>query len=493
MCGEKGYIHITLKGHFEVKFLVKAFDKCDVLKWINEHSERFIDVAQKIWEYAEPALQEFKSSKLLADELEKEGFTVERGVGGMPTAFTASYGSGKPVIGILGEYDALPGLSQKAVPYREPVKEGAPGHGCGHNLLGTAGFAAALAVKYFMNVYGWRGTVKFYGCPAEETLVGKVYMAKAGVFDDLDACLTWHPWIANTTWMASMLAMNNVKFKFYGVASHAAASPHAGRSALDAVELMNVGVNYLREHIIPDARIHYVITHGGQAPNIVPDYAEVWYFVRAPKRVQVEEIYNRVVNIARGAALMTDTKLEIEFITGCWEVIPNHTLSHLLYENLEFVDLPKYTDEELKFAEAIVKSFPPNQRESLMASYSVPRLEEALKRLIIDYVAPPEDVGKVLPGSTDVGDVSAKIPTAQLVTSTWVSGTPSHSWQAVATSGMSIGYKGMLTAAKALALTVIEMLLKPETIEKAWEEHRKKGITYMSPLPEGAKPPIPKS
>ncbi|MEM2305817.1 MAG: peptidase dimerization domain-containing protein, partial [Candidatus Methanomethylicia archaeon] len=254
----------------------------------------------------------------------------------------------------------------------------------------------------------------------------------------------------------------------------------------------NVGVNYLREHIIPDARIHYVITHGGQAPNIVPDYAEAWYFVRAPKRAQVEEIYNRVLNIARGAALMTDTRLEIEFITGCWEVIPNKLLSDLLYKNLEVVDLPKYTSEELKFAEEIIKSFPPIQREALMSSYSVPRLEEALKRVIIDYVAPPEDIGKILPGSTDVGDVSSKIPTAQLVTSTWVSGTPSHSWQAVATSGMSIGYKGMLMAAKALALTTIDLFLKTEAIEKAWEEHRKKGIVYKSPLPEGAKPPLPK-
>ncbi|MEM2195428.1 MAG: M20 family metallopeptidase [Candidatus Methanomethylicia archaeon] len=472
--------------------MVKLYDKNDVLKWVNDNSERFVDIAQKIWEYAEPALQEYKSSKLLADELEKDGFVVKRNIGGMPTAFVASYGSGKPVIGILGEYDALPGLSQKAVPYREPVKEGMPGHGCGHNLLGTASFAAALAVKHFMDIYGLRGTVRFYGCPAEEILVGKVYMAKAGAFDDLDVALTWHPWIANTVWMASMLAMNNVKFKFYGIASHAAASPQAGRSALDAVELMNVGVNYLREHIIPDARIHYVITHGGQAPNIVPDYAEAWYFVRAPKRAQVEEIYNRVLNIARGAALMTDTRLEIEFITGCWEVIPNKLLSDLLYKNLEVVDLPKYTSEELKFAEEIIKSFPPTQREALMSSYSVPRLEEALKRVIIDYVAPPEDIGKILPGSTDVGDVSSKIPTAQLVTSTWVSGTPSHSWQAVATSGMSIGYKGMLMAAKALALTTIDLFLKTEAIEKAWEEHRKKGIVYKSPLPEGAKPPLPK-
>jgi len=473
----------------KVFFLV---EKSEILKWFDENSQRLIDIAQKIWEYAEPALQEYKSSKLLADELEKEGFCVKRGVADMPTAFVASYGSGKPVIGVLGEYDALPGLSQKPIPRKEPVKEGAPGHGCGHNLLGTGALGAVLAAKHIMEKYNIKGTLRYYGCPAEETLVGKVFMVKAGLFDDVDVALTWHPWIANTTWMASMLAMNNVKFKFYGVASHAAAAPHAGRSALDAVELMNIGVNYLREHIIPDARIHYVITHGGQAPNIVPDFAEVWYFIRAPKRIQVEEIYNRVINIAKGASLMTDTRMEIEFITGCWEVVPNEVLSELLYKNLEIVGAPRYTDDEMKFAEEIIKTFPPNQRESLMASYSVPRLEEALKRLIIDYVAPPEDKGKVLPGSTDVGDVSVKVPTAQLVTSTWVSGTPSHSWQAVAASGMSIGHKGMLTAAKTLALTVIDLFLNSEIINKAKEEHVKKGLVYKSPLPEGVKPPVPK-
>ncbi len=460
-------------------------------EWIDENEEYLSGIAHKIWEYAEPALQEFKSSKLLADELEKEGFTVERGVAGMPTAFVATYGSGKPVIGLLGEYDALPGLSQDAVPERKPVKEGAPGHGCGHNLLGTGAAGAAMAVKHVMEEHRLPGTVKFFGCPAEEIAVGKVYMIKAGLFDDVDAALTWHPWFVNTTWMASMLALNSVKFRFYGVAAHAAAAPEAGRSALDAVELMDVGVNYLREHVPEKARIHYVITHGGKAPNIVPDFAEVWYFIRAPKRRDVESIYSRVLDIAKGAALMTGTREEVKFITGCWEVIPNEVLSDLIYSNLEEVGPPKFSDEEKLFAKKIAETFPKEQKVRMIESYSIPEPEKAVKLDLVDYVAPPRDIGKVLPGSTDVGDVSAKVPTAQCVATTFVLGSAIHSWQAVATAGMSIGHKGMLTASKALALTVIDLLTKPEAITKAKEELRRKGITYKSPIPEGVKPPLP--
>jgi aminobenzoyl-glutamate utilization protein B len=289
--------------------------KKNAIDWINTNEEHLIKIANQVWENAETSLQEYKSSKLIANELEKEGFAVKRGVADMPTAFVATYGSGKPVIGILGEYDALPGLSQRPVPKKETLKEAAPGHGCGHNLLGTGAAGAAMAAKDVMDRSRVPGTIRYFGCPAEETLVGKVFMVKAGLFNDVDAALTWHPWCANTVWLDSTLAMNSVKFKFHGVAAHAAASPEAGRSALDAVELMNVGINYLREHIVQDARIHYIITHGGEAPNIVPDFAEVWCYIRAPKWSDVEAVYNRICNIAKGAALMTGTKEDIEFIT----------------------------------------------------------------------------------------------------------------------------------------------------------------------------------
>lgn len=458
--------------------------KDNALKWIDANEERLTNIAQKVWEYAELSMQEFKSSKLLAEELEKAGFAVEREVAGMPTAFTATYGSGKPIIGILGEYDALPGLSQKPVPRKEPVKEGAPGHGCGHNLLGTASLGAAIAVKQVMEHEGLSGTVKYFGCPGEEQAIGKVLMVKAGLFDDVDAALTWHPFFANTTWMASMLALNSVKFRFHGIAAHAAAAPEAGRSALDAVELMDVGVNFLREHIIQEARIHCVITKGGEAPNIVPDVAEVWYFLRAPKMKSLEEIYSRVLDIAKGAALMTGTKEEVVFITGCWEVIPNKALSNLMYKNLEIVGPPKFTEEEKHFAEEIVKTLPPGQKERMLRDYSIPEFERAMKSTLIEYVAEPTDYGKVLPGSTDVGDVSAKVPTAQLITCTFVPGTAIHSWQTTATAGMSIGYKGMLTASKVLAITTIDLLTKPDELKRAKDEFSGMKISYKSPIPE---------
>jgi aminobenzoyl-glutamate utilization protein B len=446
--------------------------KNEIIEWINSNEDRLIEIAHKIWEYAEPSLQEFKSSQLIMDELEKEEFTLECGVAGMPTAFVATYESGKPVVGILGEYDALPGLSQKPIPRKEPLKEGAPGHGCGHNLLGTGAAGAAMAAKHVMEKHGLQGTIKYFGCPAEETLVGKVFMVKAGFFDDVDAALAWHPWCANTTWMASFLAMNSVKFRFHGVSAHAATSPEAGRSALDAVELMNVGVNYLREHVAQEARIHYVITSGGQAPNIVPDFAEVWYFVRAPRRTDVEAIYSRILDIAKGAALMTGTKEEIEFITGCWEVLPNKTLSNILYKNLEDVGPPIFSEEEKQFAREIAKTFPKGQKETVLRSLSVPEFEKAMKSDLIEYVSPPEDVGKVIPGSTDLGDVSVKVPTAQCNVCTFVPGSAPHSWQVVATSGMGIGHKGMLVASKALALTAIDLLVKPDELRKAKDELR---------------------
>jgi aminobenzoyl-glutamate utilization protein B len=275
--------------------------------WIEENKSRLAELSDAIWDYPELGLQEFKSSALLAKELETHGFTIDRGVAGMPTAFVASYGAGQPVIGILGEYDALSGLSQKPIPQREPLVEGAPGHGCGHNIHGTSGMAAAIAVSKVIKHEGVKGTVKFFGCPAEETLVGKVFMVRDGVFENVDAVFSHHPGTMNAARLLSSNAMNSIKFEFFGVASHAGGSPHRGRSALDAVELMNIGVNFMREHVVQEARIHYVVEDGGGAPNVVPAYARSWYYIRAPERAQVEHIYQWILNIAQGATLMTET------------------------------------------------------------------------------------------------------------------------------------------------------------------------------------------
>ncbi|WP_018962555.1 amidohydrolase [Coprothermobacter platensis] len=305
------------------------------LNWVGKHRDYLSEVSDTIWDYAEVGFQEFKSSKLLADELEKAGFTVERAVAGLPTAFVATWGSGSPRLGFLAEYDALPGLSQKVTTHREPVKEGAPGHGCGHNIFGAGVMGAVIALKEEMKEDKLPGTIVFYGCPAEELLAGKVFMARAGLFDDLDCALTWHPMGFNMVSLGSMTAMNSVKFTFHGIPAHAAASPEQGRSALDAVELMDIGANYLREHVVQEARIHYVITNGGGEPNVVPPEAQVWYYVRAPKRKDVDAIFERLVKIADGAAMMTDTTYDMKFSTACYDVLPNKALATLLNDSMK--------------------------------------------------------------------------------------------------------------------------------------------------------------
>ncbi|MBI4279887.1 MAG: amidohydrolase [Armatimonadetes bacterium] len=460
------------------------------LTWIDQHSEALIRLADTIWEYAEVGLREHKSSAAQIKFLEEEGFTVTTGVGGMPTAFVASYGQGKPIIGFLGEFDALPGLSQKRVPVRDPVKEGAPGHGCGHNLLGTAALGAAVAIRKEMEATGLVGTVRYYGCPAEETLVGKVFMAREGVFNDLDAALTWHPMHLNSVWMSQSLAMNSVRFVFHGQAAHAAAQPHMGISALDAVELMNIGVNFLREHVIPDARIHYVITRGGGEPNVVPPVAEVWYYVRAPRRTQVDEIYARVLKIAEGAALMTGARLEVNFQVGCYDFLANPVVSQLMVDSLKRVGPPKFTEEEKAFARQIEESFAPGQKETVMRGMSAPK--ETWDLTLHQDVADIFDAGKILPGSTDVGDVSWITATGQITTATYVIGTASHSWQVAAAAGTGIGQRSMLVAARGLAATACELFTKPEVLAQAREAFLKDtaGKPYVSPLPPDLKPPL---
>ncbi|MEM2184416.1 MAG: M20 family metallopeptidase [Candidatus Methanomethylicia archaeon] len=462
------------------------------IEYIEKNKDRFIEISDKIWEYAELGLIEYKSSKLLAEELEKHGFKVRIGVAGMPTAFIGEWGFGKPVIGVMGEYDALPGLSQKKVPWKEPLIEGAPGHGCGHNIHGVSGFAAAIAVRYAMEKYGIKGTIRFYGCPAEENFSGKVFMVRDGYFDDVDTAISHHPSTMNGVSLKSSLAINSAKFHFFGRASHAGGSPEFGRSALDAVELMNVGVNYLREHVVQDARIHYIIERGGGQPNIVPDYARSWYYVRAPEREQVEEIYNWILDIARGAALMTQTQYKVEFLEGLHNTIPNKTIGKIIVENMRLIGLPKYSDEDLKFAEEIAKTIPLEDKINQLKKSKRPGWERLIDKLIDDEIPDPWGEGEISHGSTDVADVSWKTPTVEFGTATWVLGTPGHSWQNVAQSAVGLGHKSLIFAAKTMAATIIDLMTSIELIEEAKKEHknRLRGRVYKSPIPPDHKPPI---
>ena len=460
--------------------------------WIEGNRERLIELSDEIWEHAELGLVEEKSSKLLADELEKHGFRVERGVAGMPTAFVATWGKEKPVVGLMGEYDALPGISNKKVPWKEPLREGAPGHGCGHNIHGVTAVAAAIAVRHTLKEEGVKGTVKFFGSPAEENYDGKVFMVRAGCFDGVDACLSHHPGSINSASLASSTAVNSVKFHFYGKTSHAAGSPEQGRSALDAIELMNVGVNYLREHVIDKARIHYVIEEGGGQPNVVPDYARSWYYVRAPERDQLEPIYVRVLKIAEGAAMMTETRLKVEFIAGIYNLLPSKTLSGVVVGNMREVGAPSYTEEELAFARKIAETVPREQKIDNLRKTKLPNWERYVDIDLVTDILDPWNEGEVSGGSTDVSDVSWKTPTMEFGATTFVLGAPGHSWQAVACSGTSIGHKSLIFAAKTMAGSALDLLTKPEFLRKAKEEHEEemKGRVYRCPIPDDVAPPL---
>ncbi|RJS88757.1 amidohydrolase [Candidatus Bathyarchaeota archaeon] len=464
------------------------------IDWVTEHEKLLIDVHDKIWRWAEVGLQEVKTARLLTEILERHGFKVERGVAGMPSAFVATYGSGKPVIGIMGELDALPGLSQKAVPWREPIVEGGPGHGCGHHGYATAALGGALAAKAAMEEENLPGTIKCFGCPAEETLVGKVFMVRDGVFDGVDACLGHHPGSMNTARLGSGNAMNSVKFEFFGVAAHAAGSPHRGRSALDAVELMNIGVNYLREHIVQEARIHYVIEDGGHEPNVVPAYARSWYYIRAPTRDLVEEYYERVLRIADGADLMAGTTHKVRFLTGVHNGIPNRTLAELIVGNMREIGAPTYNEEELEFARELAKSIPRKQKMAMLRRLSelIPDAMELMDVDLNSRIYDPFGEGRKGGGSSDVADVAWNTPTQQFSTTMFIVGSPGHSWQNVASGGTSIGHKSSIFASKVMAATVIDLLTKPEVLRKAKEEwkRRMKGLTYKSPLPPDLKPPL---
>ena len=440
-----------------------------------EHKEQFSDVALKIWGHAEMGYQEVKSSNLLATELEKEGFKITRNVAGIPTAFIAEYGSSGPVIGILGEFDALPGLAQSTSPFKEVVDNGTgAGHACGHHLFGAASAWAAVTVKEWLQDNNIEGIIRFYGTPAEEGGSGKVYMVREGLFDDVDVVLHWHPDDINSANSRTSNSNKSAKFTFNGISSHAAGAPEQGRSALDGVESMNMMVNMLREHVPQESRIHYVITKGGLAPNVVPDLAEVYYYVRHPEMYMVEELFNRVVKTAEGAAIGTDTSMTYEVMHGNYSLLPNDVVQQIMHKNLKNFGGITYSKDENEYANTIYKTF------------IKPTLKIGSQENVSEYTTSHSY------GSTDVGDVSWVVPTAGIRTATWVPGTAAHSWQAVASGGTSIGIKGTELAAKTIAATAVEILSNPSIVQAAKNElHQRVGddFSYKALLGE-RNPPL---
>jgi aminobenzoyl-glutamate utilization protein B len=440
-------------------------DKATLLQQIDARRENYATVAKQIWGFAEVGYQEQKSSALLQQQLRTAGFQVKAGVADIPTAFVATFGSGKPIIGIVGEFDALPGLSQEAqTAQRHAIEENAPGHGCGHNLLGTGALAAAVAVKEWMVASGQKGTLRYYGTPAEEGGSGKVYMVRAGLFSDVDVAVSWHPGDRNEASPTSSTANITAKFRFHGVAAHAAAAPDRGRSALDAVEAMDYMVNMMREHVPQETRIHYIITRGGAAPNIVPDFAEAYYYARQPNMPILDKIWDRIVDAAKGAALGTGTTMDLEVTGAVYNVLPNEYLSGVMNRSLERVGGFSYTPEEARFAEEIRKTLtdPPD-----VAVGSQEKVR-------------PMRSGAVNSSSTDYADVSWNVPAVSMTGATFAPGVPAHSWQATACAGSTIGVKGMMVAAKSMALTTVDLFSDPTHIQKARAEFdQKRGPNFV--------------
>lgn len=454
------------------------------VKSVDQNAKMLTDLAKKIWNHPELAYNEVQACQWMAEELRAQGFEVEVGYAGLPTAIRAVWGKGHPVIGFLGEYDALPGLSQKVGTVKEPVEYGAPGQGCGHNLLGVACLGGALGMKAELEERGLEGTVVYYGCPAEEVLTGKTFMARNGAFTDLDIALAWHGGTTNNANIMTMSGLNSAIFHFHGITSHAGGDPHNGRSALDAVELMNVGANYLREHVTSDVRIHYTITEGGTAPNIVPDNAAVWYYVRATERSVVEDTYRRLVLVAEGAAHMTETKLEIEFLGGCYDTLSNEVLANICHDCMEEIEGPQWTKEELEYAETLNLASP---------QYDRMKSEGLLDGPAIYTGAEPITYRKGF-GSSDVGDVQHIVPGIMVNTATCNRAAQGHSWQITSCAGMSIGEKGMLYGAKILAAAAVKLVENPELVKKAKEEFdaSMKGKSYKCPIPMDIPVPQPK-
>ncbi len=471
--------------------------KKEAVAYIEKNARIFTDLSDQIWANPELSLKEFHSAALYKKILRENGFRLEENLSGIETAFSGSFGHGRPVIGILGEFDALSGMSQeKCALESKPLIEGAPGHGCGHNMLGAGALAAAFAIKNYLETTGREGTVIFYGCPGEEGGAAKAFMARDNVWRNLDAALTWHPSDVNEVVTGTNNSSIQVLYKFKGVAAHAAGDPWYGRSALDAVELMNTGVQYLREHMTPDCRVHYAITDaGGVSPNVVQDHASVLYMVRANKVKDSVKLLKRVDKIADGAALMTETTYERVFIDGTAELVPNFTLEELLYKNFEEAGLPQFTEEEKAFADALRKTCPVQeapgncaQINDEIAAFTKKSSDNGQKGLN-NFLVPLFHSTSFFPGSTDVGDVSWQTPTAQIHVTAFVNGAPGHSWQNVSTGGSSIGHKALLHAGKVLAIAAIDLFEKPEYLKKARTEfNRRSASNYVCSIEKNAIP-----
>ncbi|MEH6681324.1 MAG: amidohydrolase [Sediminicola sp.] len=444
-----------------------------IVESIERHKAALTTISDSIWALAETAFEEKNSSALLADYAESQGFTVERGVAGMPTAFVATYGSGSPVIGILGEFDALPGISQKAQPTKEALNDGAAGHGCGHNLFGTASLGAAIAAKELMEQGKIKGTIKFFGTPSEEKFFGKIWMVREGLWNDVDVNLSWHPSAETKADVQSTLALVDFKVEFFGQAAHASADPWNGRSASDALEIYTNGINYYREHIKPTVRIHYHIQDGGQVVNVVPDYSRLWVRVRDSKRSGMMPVYERLQKMVEGAAIMANVDYKISLISGIYEVLVNRSGGEIMQQNLELLGPITYTAEETEFGKKIQEA---TGKPQVGMDSSITPLEETREN----------DGG----GSTDVGDVSWNVANINLGVTTAPKGTPWHSWAVVACAGMDIGHKGMVYAAKALGMTMVDLFENPKLVEKVKAEYReRKGEEiYKAIVPDGPPP-----
>ncbi len=462
----------------DIKAQQKDVLKNESIKNLDGKYADYKGIAMQIWNHAELGYKEVESSKLHQKTLKDNGFSVESGVAGIPTAFVATFGEGKPIIGVLAEFDALPGLAQAAEPIKKGIAGKAGGHGCGHHLFGTASVAAAIELKNTMVKNKMKGTIKLYGAPAEEGGSGKVYLVRAGLFDGVDVVIHWHPGSTNEANPSSALANISAKFRFYGQSAHAAGAPERGRSALDGVEAMDNMVNMMREHIPQESRIHYVITDGGKAPNVVPDFSEVYYYARHPNREVVKELFDRIVKCANGAAMGTETRVEYEIIGGTYDILALPVLAKVMHDNLTKVGGVTYSPEEVAFGQKLQESFPAKNR---------PAISNASK------IEPYKDESyRTGGGSTDVGDVSWAVPTVGLRIATWIPGTPAHSWQAVACGGTDIGAKGMMVAAKTLTLMGIDLLMDKSLIEKAtadWKAARGTDFKYV-PLLGDRKPAL---
>lgn len=461
-----------ISGNLSAQKMTK--DKKEIVASIEKHKENLIQISDSIWALAETAFEESISAELLADYAEKNGLKVTRGVANIPTAFTATYGSGKPVISVLGEFDALPGLSQNSVPTKDPRIEGAPGHGCGHNMFGAASLGAAIAIKEQIEAGNIKGTVKFLGTPAEEKFFGKIWMVEAGLWDDVDVNVSWHPSAEIEADVQSGLSLIDFVVEFYGQAAHASSDPWNGRSASDALELYTTGINYYREHIRPTSRIHYHIQDGGQVVNVVPDYAKIWVRVRDPKRKVMLPTYEQVKKMAEGAAIMANVDYKISLVSGIYETLVNRAGGEIMQGNLELLGPISYTDEEIAFGKAIQKA-------------------TGKPEVGMDAEIRPLKETEELPGggSTDVGDVSWNVPNINLGVTVAPKDTPWHSWAVVACGGMSIGHKGMVYAAKAMGMTMMDLFEDPKLVEKIKEEYKtRKGDEKYKAMIDGP-PPIP--